>query len=79
MKKLFLYTISMLSIICMLMGFFLKKETLFAFGFYLHFVDATYVALERYKSSNNITFRTILYPAGLVILTVVILYQGMFI
>ncbi|WP_434799506.1 hypothetical protein [Terrisporobacter vanillatitrophus] len=61
------------------MGFFLKKEILLAFGFYLHFIDATYVALEEYKSSNNITFRTILYPTGIVMLTVIILYQWVFI
>lgn len=72
MKKICL-GVSVLSIICMLVGFFLKKETLFVLGFYLHFIDATYVALEEYKSSNKVIFRTIFYPVALGILTFVVI------
>lgn len=59
----------------MLIGLFLRREILFDFGFYLHLIDATYIALTEYKSSNKLTFRTIFYPIAVGILTLIIIYR----
>jgi hypothetical protein len=60
----------------MLLGFFLKKSNLMGFGFYLHFIDATYVSLEEYKNSKKITSKTIYYPLILLIFTTIVIYQA---
>lgn len=60
----------------MLLGFFLKKENLMVFGFYLHFLDTTYVSLEEYKNSKKIKVQTIYYPSILLIFTTIIIYQA---
>ena len=60
----------------MLIGFFLKKEVLFTFGFYLHFIDATYISLQEYRDSKKITFKTIFYPGALGIFTTILIYQS---
>lgn len=73
MKKIFIYSVSALSVICMLHGF-LKKENLVTLGLYSHFIEMACISLGEYEDSKKFTFKTIYYPIILVVLIVDIIY-----